>query len=63
MPFKFKLSKRLALMKAALAAGAVLTLACTSDLTDPRLHHTSATPSAIAADLTTLAATAVTASG
>src|SRR5438128_5499237 len=34
MNFKFKLSKRLALMKASLAASAVLALAC--DLTDPR---------------------------
>ena len=43
MPFKFKLSKRLALIKAALAASAVLALACDrSDLTSPqpppRLH-------------------------
>src|SRR3989454_8399483 len=36
MPFKFKLSKRLALIKAALAASVVLTLACESDLTDPQ---------------------------
>src|SRR5436309_86840 len=36
MPFKFKLSKRLALIKASLAAAGVLTLACTSDLTDPQ---------------------------
>src|ERR1051325_2018778 len=60
MPFKFKLSKRLALTKASLAAGAGLALACTSDLTDPQLHRNSA--AAIAADLTPLAATAVVAS-
>jgi len=62
MPFKFKLSNRLALMKASLAAGAILTLACTSDLTDPQLHHSSSTAVAIAADLAPLAATTVVAS-
>src|SRR5438034_718523 len=37
MPFKFKLSKRLALIKASLVASAVLTLACDrSDLTAPQ---------------------------
>ncbi len=63
MPFKFKLSKRLALMKAALAASAVLTLACTSDLTDPQPHRNSLSPFAISSDLVPLTATAVAASG
>ncbi|HEX9218362.1 MAG TPA: discoidin domain-containing protein, partial [Gemmatimonadales bacterium] len=63
MPFTFKLSKRLALMKTSLAASAVLTLACTSDLTDPQPHRNSLTPVAISADLTPLAATGVVASG
>src|SRR2546430_1490043 len=37
MPFKFKLSKRLALLKASLVASAVLALACDrSDLTSPQ---------------------------
>src|SRR5205807_2753172 len=62
MPFKFKLSNRLALMKASLAAGAILTLACTSDLTDPQLHRGASTAVAIAADLAPLAATTVVAS-
>src|SRR6266699_999897 len=62
MPFTFKLSNRLALMKASLAAGAILTLACTSDLTDPQLHRSSSTAVAIAADLAPLAATTVVAS-
>jgi hypothetical protein len=62
MPFKFKLSNRLALMKASLAAGAILTLACTSDLTDPQLHRSASTAAAIAADLAPLAATTVVAS-
>ena len=62
MPFKFKLSNRLALMKASLAAGAILTLACTSDLTDPQLHRSASTAVAIAADLAPLAAPTVVAS-
>jgi len=49
-------------MKASLAAGAILTLACTSDLTDPQLHRSSSTAVAIAADLAPLAATTVVAS-
>jgi len=36
MNFKFKLSKRLAVLRAALAASVVLSLACASDLTDPK---------------------------
>jgi hypothetical protein len=63
MPFKFKLSKRLALLKASLTASAILTLACTSDLTDPQPHRNSLTPVAIASDLAPLAAAAVAASG
>src|SRR5256885_6920374 len=59
MPFTFKLSNRLALMKASLAAGAILTLGCTSDLTDPQLHRSASTAVAIAADLAPLAATTV----
>jgi F5/8 type C domain/Bacterial Ig-like domain (group 2)/Right handed beta helix region len=54
MPFKHKLSKRLALMKASLAASVVLTFACTNDLTDPRSPRNISTPSAIAADVTSL---------
>src|SRR6266516_642689 len=63
MPFKFKLSKRLALMKASLAASAILTLACTSDLTDPQPYRSSLSPMAISPDLTALAANVVVASG
>src|SRR6266702_1885484 len=63
MPFKFKLSKRLALMKASLAASAILTLACTSDLTDPQPSRSSLSPIAIFPDLTALAANVVVASG
>jgi len=36
MNFKFKLSKRLAILKAALATTVVLALACERDLTDPK---------------------------
>ena len=62
MCFKFKLSNRLALLKASLAASAILTLACTGDLTDPQLHRSSSTAVPIAADLAPLAATTVVAS-
>src|SRR2546427_485339 len=62
MNFKFKLSKRLALMKAALAASAVLALACESDLTDPNLPRSSPRQPVISADLTPLPATSVVAS-
>ena len=63
MNFKFKLSKRLALMKAGLAAGAVLALACESDLTNPRLSRIPLTHVVASADLTTLPIVAVVASG
>jgi uncharacterized protein YjdB len=63
MPFTFKLSNRLALMKASLAASAILTLACTSDLADPQLHRSSSTAVTIASDLAPLAASTVVASG
>src|SRR3989442_1337026 len=62
MNFKFKLSKRLALMKAALAASAVLALACESDLTDPNLPRSSPRQPVISADLTPLPAISVVAS-
>src|SRR3989441_101346 len=63
MPFTFKLSKRLALLKGSLAASAILTLACTSDLTDPQAHRNTLSPVAISSDLTPLALTTVAASG
>src|SRR5690349_25176679 len=62
MPFKHKLSKRLALMKASLAASVVLTFACTNDLTDPRAPRNLSAPSAITADLTSLPIASVVAS-
>src|SRR6266487_4733868 len=63
MPFKFKLSKRLALMKASLAVASVLTLACTSDLTDPQPPRNPLTQVITSADLTPLPVTSVLASG
>src|SRR3989442_15249571 len=54
MNFKFKLSKRLARLKAAVAASVVLTLACTSDLTDPKLPYSAPTQLVISADLAPL---------
>src|SRR5690349_19176554 len=62
MNFKFKLSKRLAVLKVALAASVVLTLACASDLTDPQLPHSSPRQLGISADLTALPAASVVAS-
>src|SRR3989449_267449 len=62
MNFKFKLSKRLALMKAALAPSAVLALACESDLTDPNLPRSSPRQPVISADLPPLPAISVVAS-
>src|SRR5256886_2508202 len=59
MPFTFKLSKRLALMKAALAASAALALACDrTDLTSPPLL-----PHPLADVVTSLPAVSVVASG
>src|SRR5207245_499006 len=52
----------LALMKAALAASAVLALACESDLTDPNLPRSSPRQPVISADLTPLPAISVVAS-
>src|SRR6267154_2742808 len=63
MPFTFKLSKRLALMKASLATSAVLALACESDLTNPRLSRIPSTPVVASADLTPLPVASVVASG
>src|SRR3989441_596577 len=63
MPFKFKLSKRLALIKAALAASVVLTLACESDLTDPQPPRNPLTQVLASADLTPLRVASVVASG
>src|SRR5438876_146127 len=62
MNFKFKLSKRLARLKAVVAASVVLTLACTSDLTDPKLPYSAPTQLAISADLAPLAPASVVAS-
>ena len=63
MPFKFKLSKRLALLKASLAATVVLALACTSDLTDPQPPRSPLTQVVTPADVTTLPVASVVASG
>src|SRR6266571_3427451 len=62
MNFKFKLSKRLAVLKAALAASVVLSLACASELTDPKLPHSAPRQPVISANLTRLPATSVVAS-
>src|SRR5438876_1140156 len=62
MNFRFKLSQRLARLKAALAASAVLALACESHLTDPNLPRSSPRQPVISADLTPLPATSVVAS-
>src|SRR2546427_598838 len=59
MPFTFKLSKRLALLKASLAASAALALACDrNDLTSPQ-----PSPRPLAAAVTSLSVLSVTASG
>ena len=59
MNFKFKLSKRLALIKAALVASTALALACDrTDLTSPQ-----PSPRPLAAAVTSLSVLSVTASG
>src|SRR6266699_3538713 len=63
MHFRFKLSQRLARLKATLAVSVVLALACQSDLTDPKPPYSSPKPSIFAADLTPLTAASVVASG
>src|SRR2546426_655210 len=63
MPFTFKLSKRLALIKASLAASVVLALACESDLTDPQPPRNPLTQVITSADLTPLPVASVVASG
>src|SRR5436853_42687 len=63
MPFKFKLSKRLALIKASLAASVVLALACERDLTDPQPPRNPLTQVITSADLTPLPVASVLASG
>src|SRR5438105_3967154 len=63
MPFKFKLSKRLALIRASLAATVVLALACESDLTDPQPPRNPLTQVITSADLTPLPVASVLASG
>src|SRR5437764_1598531 len=63
MPFKFKLSKRLALIKASLAASVVLALACERDLTDPQPPRNPLTQVITSADLTPLPVASVIASG
>src|SRR6266571_574555 len=62
MNFRFKLSQRLARLKATLAVSVVLALACQSDLTDPKPPYSSPRPSSVAADLTPLTAASVVAS-
>src|SRR5205809_709857 len=62
MNFKFKLSKRLAILKAALATSVVLALACETDLTDPKLPHSAPKQLVISANLTRLPAASVVAS-
>src|SRR5947208_609880 len=63
MPFKFKLSKRLALIKASLAASVVLALACERDLTDPQPSRIPLTQVVTSLDLTPLPVASVSASG
>src|SRR6266550_5642905 len=63
MNFKFKLSQRLARLKATLAVSVVLALACQRYLTDPKPPYSSPRPSIVAADLTPLTAASVVASG
>ena len=63
MPFKFKLSKRLAIIRASLAATVVLALACESDLTDPQPPRNPLTQVITSADLTPLPVASVLASG
>src|SRR6266550_759489 len=63
MNFRFKLSQRLARLKATLAVSVVLALACQSDLTDPKPPYSSPRPSIAAADLIPLTAASVVASG
>src|SRR5213076_2665716 len=62
MNFKFKLSKRLAILKAALATTVVLALACERDLTDPKLSHSIPRQLAVSADLTPFPVASVVAS-
>src|SRR5438876_518663 len=62
MNFRFKLSQRLARLKATLAVSVVLALARQSDLTEPKPPYSSPRPSIVAADLTPLPATSVVAS-
>src|SRR5437773_9292991 len=62
MNFRFKLSQRLARLKATLAVSVVLALACQRDLTDPKPPHSSPSPSIVAAALTPLSAASVVAS-
>ena len=62
MNFKFKLSKRLAIVKAALATSVVLALACERDLTDPKLSHSIPRQLAVSAALTPFPVVSVVAS-
>src|SRR6266550_4012641 len=62
MNFKFKLSKRLAILKAALATSVVLALACERDLTDPKLSHSIPRQLAVSAALTPVPVVSVVAS-
>src|SRR5207247_51070 len=63
MPFKFELSKPLALIKASLAASVVLALACERDLTDPQPSRIPLTQVVTSLDLTPLPVASVSASG
>src|SRR5438034_11013445 len=63
MPFKFKLSKRLALIKASLAASVVLALACERDPVDPLPSRIPLTQVVTSVDHTPLRVASVSASG
>src|SRR5437867_2886670 len=63
MPFKFKLSKRLALIKASLAASVVLALACERDLTDPQPSRIPLTQVVTSLDVNPVPVASVSASG
>src|SRR5438552_3052718 len=62
MNFRFKLSQRLARLKATLAVSVVLALACQRDLTGARPPYSSPEPCIVGADLTALPAASVVAS-
>src|SRR3989442_227667 len=63
MPFKFKLSKRLAIIRGSLAATVVLALACESDLTDPQPPRNPLTQVITPADIKPVPLASLVASG